>query len=288
MEEYAYDLSNPSKSMHTLKPTPYPEVNSILAILLNEVLRILAGKFLGLYLHGSLAYGGFDRSSDVDFVVVTRTRLNESTFQKLKTMHKEIARLESWVATQLEGIYVPKYALQQYDPVNALHIHIDRGEGEELNRMQINDPLLSRGWWSGWVLLRHVLLEFGVTLAGPAPSTFINPVSKDEIIQSMIANLEGWAEPLLAKPELMQKPGYQSYVVLTMCRTLFSFENGSVVSKQAAVCWALEKVDKSWAPLIERAWNCRHQAVYSPSFKDQEETLAFIQFTLAFCKPALA
>jgi len=143
------------------EPTPYPEVYMVLNSLLPDVQTILGNQFTGLYLYGSLAFGGFDQDSDVDFVVVTRDELPEASFYALQVMHDRIATMDSWCATQLEGSYIPQQALQTYDPVRVLHLHIDRGPGERLQRMQIDDALTRRAWWGGWIFLRVVLLENG-------------------------------------------------------------------------------------------------------------------------------
>jgi hypothetical protein len=41
-------------------PTPYPDVNAILNVLLAAVRAILGNQFVGFYLYGSLASGDFD------------------------------------------------------------------------------------------------------------------------------------------------------------------------------------------------------------------------------------
>lgn len=51
-------------------PTPYLELNQVLATFLSVVQRSLGGDLLGVYLQGSFALGEFDDHSDVDFVVV--------------------------------------------------------------------------------------------------------------------------------------------------------------------------------------------------------------------------
>jgi predicted nucleotidyltransferase len=85
--------------------TPYPEVNSILQVLVADIRAILEDQLIGMYLYGSLAYGGFDRDSDVDFVVITRTELPEPLFSRLQSMHTRLATFDSWCATQLKGSY---------------------------------------------------------------------------------------------------------------------------------------------------------------------------------------
>jgi predicted nucleotidyltransferase len=261
-------------------PTPYPEANIVLNVLLPDVQAILGNQFIGMYLYGSLAYGGFDQDSDVDFVVVTREELPETFFSALQAMHARIAMLDSWCATQLEGSYIPKHALQTYDPIRVLHLHIDRGREEKLHRMQIDDPLISRAWWGGWVLLRAALLEIGTPLAGPAPATLITPVSPDELRQAMLATLEGWVEPLLENPEQIKYRGYQSYFVLTLCRILYTLKYVAIASKPVAAHWAQERLGEPWAALIERAWAGRHNPGAQASPEDVNGTLDYIRYTL--------
>ena len=261
-------------------PTPYPEVNLVLNALLPEVQAILGEQFVGLYLYGSLAYGGFDRDSDVDFVVVTQGELSAATFEALQTMHERISTCNSWCATQLEGTYIPKQALRTYDPLRALHLHIDRGPGERLHRMQIDDPKLSRAWWGGWVLLRAVLRESGVLLAGAAPAVLIDPVSPDELKQASLAVLDGWAGPLLDDPGQIKGRGYQSYCVLTLCRILYTLETGKITSKQTAACWAKERLGEPRTTLIARAMDGRHQPDAEAFQEDVNGTLEFVRYTL--------
>ena len=265
-------------------PTPYPEVNVVINALLPEVQAILGDQFTGMYLYGSLAYGDFDTDSDVDFIVVTREELSESLFSKLKSLHERIAKLDSWCATQLEGSYTPRQALLTFDPLRVLHIHIDRGQNEHLHRMLIEDALVSRAWWGGWVLLRSVLWENGITLAGPEPRTLIGPVSPDDLKQASLANLPGWAELLLDRPEELVGRGYQSYVVLTLCRMLYTLEYGRITSKPEAARWAQEYLGPPWSALIERAWVGRHTAGSPATPEDLNLTLEFIRFIARACQ----
>ena len=262
-------------------PTLYPEVNIVLHELLPGVQSILGDYFIGMYLYGSLATGDFDHESDVDYVVVTDDVLTDELVSALQDMHTRIATLDSWCATQLEGSYVPQGALRRYDPVRALHLHIDRGRGEQLQKMKLESALLSRAWWGGWVILRDMLREKGITLAGPAPRTLIAPVSPEELRQAALAILQGWAAPILDAPAEIDSRGYQSYTFLTLCRILYTLQHGAVASKPVAARWARETLDQRWVPLIERAWVGRQNAGLKAEAEDVNETLEFIRYTLA-------
>lgn len=252
-------------------PTPYPEVNALLQELLESVQTILGHHFIGAYLFGSLTSGDFDQASDIDLVVVTDNEISGDMFSALQAMHARIALGDSSWATQLEVSYIPQHALRRYDPTRALHPHLDRGRGESLRMMQHD---------SDWVVQRYTLRERGITFAGPAPQTLIDPVSPNDLRQAMLAILRGWWAPMLADPAHLSSRGYQSYTVLSMCRVLYTLQYGSVVSKPVAARWAQETLDERWIPLIERAMVGRqHPQLEAPS-EDVSGTLDFIRYAL--------
>ena len=59
------------------RPTPYPELNSVLEELVASVKAALGEAFVGAYLQGSFAVGDFDRHSDVDFIIVVSHELGD-------------------------------------------------------------------------------------------------------------------------------------------------------------------------------------------------------------------
>jgi hypothetical protein len=96
-------------------PTPYPEVNAILNILLSDVQDVLGNQFTGMYLHGSLAYGDFNpETSDIDFLAVTEDDLPIETFAALKEMHAGLFQSGMEWSQKLEGAYLPKEVLRRH------------------------------------------------------------------------------------------------------------------------------------------------------------------------------
>jgi hypothetical protein len=258
----------------------YPEVKIILDKVLSEAQSILGEHFIGMYLYGSLATGGFDRDSDVDYVVVTDEEVSENQFAAFQDMHTRIKTMNVWCADQLEGSYIPREALNRYDPQRALFVHIDRGPDEQLHRMHLDDERISRAWWGGWVILRSNLLEHGITLAGPAPQTIVDPVLPDDLRQSALLVLHGWAADILNDPAKINSRGYQSYTVLTLCRILYTLHTGAVTSKPEAMRWVKAHLDEKWMPLIERAWLGRQNPGLDAEPADVNGTLEFIRYTI--------
>ena len=247
-------------------PTPYPDVNAILGLLLAEVRAALGDRFVGMYLYGSLSSGDFDPgSSDVDFLVATEGELPDEALAALEAMHARIAASGLPWVTRLEGSYIPRAALRRYDASDARH------------------PSIGTDWAFGvghhdssWVIQRHLVRESGVVVAGPPPRTLIDPVSPDELRAAVLGTLRGyWARQLRA-PEQLRARHYQAFAILTMCRALYTLERGEVVSKPVAAAWAREALGAHWAPLIERAlaWRPDHRP------GDVAETLRFIRYTI--------
>jgi predicted nucleotidyltransferase len=253
--------------------TPYPEVNTMLQVLLESVGNVLGSHLVGVYLDGSLTSGDFDEDSDIDFVVVTSEDISGDLFLALQAMHERIATMDSAFAVQLEGSYISQQGLRCFDPAHALHPNIERGEGERL-KMVFHDD-----WW---IIHRYILRERGIALAGPAPQTLIDPVSPNDLRRAMRSVLDGWAMQILDNPELISGRGYQSYVVLSLCRMLYTLQFGDVVSKPFAARWAKATLDAAWVSLMDRAWIGRHHPQFAADPDDMNGTLDFIKFTLQF------
>jgi hypothetical protein len=251
--------------------TSYPEVTMLLEELLEGVRSILGDHFVGMYLDGSLTSGDFDQDSDIDFVVVTDIDISGRLFSALRAMHDRIATVDSWCAIQLEGSYISQRALRRYDSAHALHPNVERGRGERLKMVEHDEA---------WAVHRYVLRERGITLAGPAPQTLIDPVAPADLRQAMLKTLHGWAAHILDNPAQMKDRGYQSYTVLTLCRVLYTLHYGTVASKPVAARWAQETLDNQWVTLIERAWAGRHNPGLEASPDEVSGTLEFIQYAL--------
>jgi hypothetical protein len=255
-------------------PTPHPDVNEVLALLLARVEEILGNQFVGMYLYGSLSSGDFDPgSSDVDFAVITDGLLLAETVSALEAMHTDLSANGPAWAHKLEGSYVPKDLIRRHDPHGPPCPTLNEG------RFYLDPP------GSDWVIQRHVLRECGVVVRGPHPQTLIEPVSAEEIKRAVLGILHEWWFPMLEDAAWLRKNGspYQAYAIISMCRVLHALEHGTIVSKPAAAAWAQARFGERWSPLIERALAVRSAARHDPDPGSLppllEESLDFISFT---------
>ena len=99
-------------------PVPDRELNDILNRLLNGVRPILGRNFLGGYLGGSFAHGGWDVYSDVDFVIVVEEDLDPRILDDLKAVHAGVFTINHYWAKHLEGSYFPRAVLSDLNRTN--------------------------------------------------------------------------------------------------------------------------------------------------------------------------
>ena len=226
------------------KPTPYPEVNELLLRLLAKAKDILREQFVGMYLYGSLSSGDFDpESSDIDFLFVTEDTLTPEMVSRLETMHQQTWATSDKRAGKLEGAYMPRSLIRRHDP-----------SGRECPTVNEGKFYLDRPG-SDWIIQRHVVREYCVTIEGPDPKTLIDFVSPEKIREAVRGVLREWWFPMLENPAWLRENsrGYHSYAILTMCRALHALEHGTIVSKPVAAKWAQTQLGSQWTDIIRLA-----------------------------------
>ena len=251
-------------------PTPYAEVNDVLARLLARQRALLGELLVGLYLYGSLATGDFDRaSSDIDLVAATTVTLDEIAVAALRALHAEIAASGGTWGRRLEGAYLPVAALRRDEPARCRHPFLSE-----------TTPFGIIEFGVDWVINRSILRERGVVVYGPAPATLIDPVAPAELTAAVRVLLrDEWRSFGDGSHAWHAQRYWQAFAVLTMCRALFALEHAEIISKPAAAYWAERQLPLEWTPLIRRALAWRHDK--RPDRAALAETLRFIRFVLA-------
>ncbi|MGH7291237.1 MAG: aminoglycoside adenylyltransferase domain-containing protein [Myxococcota bacterium] len=243
-----------------------PEVAEVLDSLLAGARAVLGERFIGMYLYGSLATGDFTpERSDIDFLVVTDDVLPDAVVASLAEVHARLAATGGRWFAHLEGSYIPRADMRRYDPNAATHPHLSIGEALRIEQHGAD-----------WVIQRWVLREHGVVLAGPAPRTFIDPVTQSELRAAIGELLRGFWARQLVENDFLAPREYQVFAVLSMCRALHTLERGGMLSKDKAARWAIGALDGPWPAIIERALAWPH----GDQHDGLDETRALIRHTL--------
>jgi len=252
------------------RPTPFPELNSVLHDLVTSVQTALGDDFVGAYLQGSFAVGDFDRHSDVDFVIAVSGELSSDQVSALQAIHRRVFALRSPWAQHLEGSYFPVATLRNSDM-----------RGKQLWYLDHGSQTLVRSDHCNTLVVRCVLRDHGLVLAGPNPASLIDPISVGAFRQEVLETIRNWGQQILDEPQPYRNRFYQGFIVLSYCRMLHDLVEGTPGSKRAGAAWAKETLDPVWSDLIDRAWNGRPDPAVSvrepadPS--DFASTLEFVK-----------
>lgn len=256
--------------------TQYADLDAVLARFVEGVTGVLGPNFVGAYLVGSFALGDADEHSDVDFLVFTESELTHDELAGLQALHASLGHLDAGWARHLEGSYVTRDRFRTLDPARAPFPFLDNGARELVPDNHCNSAVM-----------RRVVREHGVTLAGPDPKSLVEPVAADDLRREAAETMRryaDWAHGLAG-----MSAWTQPYLVLTCCRVLATLVLGEVISKRAAAEWATGALDPAWRDLVERAqadrpdpWGRVHRPA-DPALA--ERTIAFVDYALEQTPP---
>jgi predicted nucleotidyltransferase len=253
-------------------PTVYVDINQLLELLLAAMQAVLGQKLIGVYLYGSLVTGDFDHgSSDIDVLAVTSSALDAKEFGALQHMHTDFADQNRYWEGRIEV---------QYLSIAALHTF--KSQASTIAAISPGEPFHFKEAGKDWTINWYIVQEKGVTLFGPSPKTFIDPISQAEFIHAVQEHAKQWEEWIHHLPK--RRPS-QAYTILTMCRALYTLKYGEHVSKKQAAVWA-EKEFPEWASLIENA------LLWREAWRDEDvdhettfpDTLRFVHFAISQCE----
>jgi predicted nucleotidyltransferase len=256
------------------RPTPYAELNSVLEALVESVKAALGEAFVGAYLQGSFAVGDFDRHSDADFIIVVSDELRDGQVDALQAMHRRIYGLPSEWAQHLDGSYFPVAILRSFDQRAKPLWYLDHGSQSMIRSNHCNT-----------LVVRWVIRERGVILAGPNPATLLDAVPVDALRQEIRAVICDWGQQILDDPDRYRNRFYQAFIVLNYCRMMRDLIRGRPGSKRAGAAWAKANLDPVWSALIDRAWGGRPNpavAVREPA--DSADFVSTLQFVKCVMK----
>lgn len=261
--------------------TIYTELNQVLSEMVHSAQEILSSNFVAAYLQGSFAVGDFDLHSDVDFIIVIAEELSEEQIAALQAMHSRLYGLRTKWAQHLEGSYVPEEVLRDQTRRDHKLWYLDNGSRS-----------LAQSDHCNTFVVRWVLREKGITLAGPPAADLIDPISTERLRREIADDIMAWGQEILDYPERFNNRFYQSFIVLSYCRMLHSLQTGRIESKVAGAEWAKENLDLSWVGLIDRTWSGRPNPALSvrqpANPEDFANTLKFIHYCMNESKSYMA
>lgn len=225
-----------------MQRTPYPDIDRLLDDLLHRIRQVLDTRLVGLYLYGSLVTGDYLQDvSDVDLLAATTTDIDDDTFARLQGMHLDVVTDHPAWDNRIEIAYLSVAALRTFRTRQSVMAVISPGE-----------PFHSRAAGKEWLINWWLVRERGVTLYGPDPKTLIEPISRQEFLDTVREHTQHWREWVR---DSQSRKG-QAYARLTLCRALYAAVHGEQASKRRAARWVQDRFPEQ-ARLIEEALEWR-------------------------------
>jgi Domain of unknown function (DUF4111)/Nucleotidyltransferase domain len=245
--------------------TPYPDINEVLLFISEGIQNIVGNSLIGLYLFGSLTYGDFNRdSSDIDLVAITDKLLNQHELHEIKLLHKHIEQKYPKWSQRLECSYTPialfKYILppEQPRPYYGGGIFYDEAP-----------------YGNEWIINNYLLYQYGITLIGKDFKKLVKPININEVQKACIRDLFQEWEPKINDFEWLDNSHYQSYLVLNLCRIMYTIYTGATGTKNESAEWVKNRWVE-WKHLIETALDWK----YGNEIKMSNETINFLKFVI--------
>ncbi|MGX8795132.1 DUF4111 domain-containing protein [Fusibacter sp. JL298sf-3] len=196
-------------------------------------------QLVGIYVHGSLAFGCFNpRVSDVDFVVVVRGGLS---LREKKAMIRILLEVPDSPAKGFEMSVVQLAACQRflYPTPFELHfsqLHLERCR-EDLEEFCEEMHGTDRDLAAHFTVIRHR----GIVLYGAPIEAVFGPVPREAFWDSLMADSADALESVQKTPV---------YTVLNLCRLWAYKAIEAVLSKSEGALWVLEQMD---SPVVQAA-----------------------------------
>lgn len=257
------------KIEHIKKITSYQDINDVLYFLAEGVRNIFGAGLVGMYLTGSLSYGDFDEGrSDIDLVVVLKRSAPREKIELVKQLHLDAEQKHKKWSMKIECSYIPLEMLASILPPKAPRPYIGGG---------MFYPEADYG--NEWIINQFFLYKYGIALIGPEFKTLASPVNIADVQKACVRDLHKEWEPKIMDAPYLADSHQQSYVVLNLCRILYTVMQNDAVSKKKAADW-VKKEYPEWKDLIEiaEAWH------YGLKMEHQKEVIGFIKFVVAEVK----
>jgi len=234
------------------------DIKGFVLQLLTDTKKVIQDDFIGFYIHGSLAMGGFNpKKSDIDLLVVTKKIMDVNTKRKLAELFLtysnnpypievsflNINQLNNWKHPCPFDFHYSEYWRVRYED------DLSKGTYEYLNEKIKADADLSA----------HITIinNFGICLEGPPIRHVFPNIPRSHYLSSIMGDFIDCVENIEVDP---------IYSVLNMIRVYWYLKEGMISSKKEAAYWGLSTFPKEYQQTIQKVLNC---------YKDEHFTVVF-------------
>lgn len=215
----------------------------ILDAITDDFRKILGDNMIGLYVHGSIAFGCFTwERSDVDFLVVVRRPLSHE--QQTELIRALFGYVQDSPPKGLEmSVVLEKYCRDFVYPTPfELHFsdaHLADYAADLDGHCRALHGCLDPDLAGHFAVTRAV----GIAWDGPPTDEVFLPVPREAVLESILADVTEFGDDSL-------------YHTLNLCRTLAFVRENLILSKAEGARWAAERLPEEYREIAEHALSC--------------------------------
>ncbi|WP_179134592.1 aminoglycoside adenylyltransferase domain-containing protein [Oceanobacillus timonensis] len=214
-------------------------IQAFLDNLLAEIKQITGSLFIGCYVHGSLAMGGFQpENSDIDLLVVLNKTLDEKQKQQLAALF--LNKSNNPYPIEISFLLENRLKKWEHPFPYIFHFSEDWRKQIEKNKNQVIEK--NEGKDADLAAHIAVLMNRGITLECPQASSIFPAVPRSDFIASIHSDY---------KECLVTYTDTPVYALLNMLRFYWYLKANCFLSKQEAGKRAYEAFPKSMHPTIK-------------------------------------
>lgn len=204
---------------------------------------LFGSSYTGMYVHGSLALGGFRWAvSDIDFIIV----VTQPVSLPAKTAFLQaLLDLDSQApAKGLEMSVILRSVCQHPVYPTPYQLHFSNMHKEKCRRDPAAYAAKSSGLDPDLAAHMAVIRQSGIVMAGPPAAQIFGPVSKHDYMSSVMADICD------APAQLVKTP---VSTILNLSRTLAYLQTGRIMGKKQGGQWAVRSLPDSCHDIIAAA-----------------------------------
>lgn len=242
--------------------------NEVLNKVAHEYKKILENNLVGIYVHGSIAFGCFNpNKSDIDFIVVVN---------KPPSLEEKEALIKVLISLSCEApakgfemsVVLSRYCSNFVYPTPfELHYSIMHLKGFQDNLREYCK--LMTGTDKDLAAHFTVIKSIGYPIIGRETAEVFGYIPKADYFHSIKVDIEN------AKVDILDNP---VYIVLNLCRVLAYRNNDLILSKEQGGLWGIENLPKKYISLISKA--LKNYTSESEEAFDEELCLNFCNYML--------
>lgn len=223
-----------------------PDIHDLIDKIAESYKDILGENLVGIYLHGSIAFGCFNRDkSDIDFIVTVRNPLTLN--EKIKMIETLLTHDPTAPKKGFEmSVVLEKYCTDFVYPT-PFELHFSNTHKQKCiddtenycKNMNGVDPDLAAHF--------TVIREVGLVVCGESVDKVFGDVPKKAYLDSIIADIENCVADITENPV---------YVILNLCRVASFLADGLVISKKDGGQWGIKYLPAQYSGIIQTALDC--------------------------------